>query len=476
MNPILAILLAIVLPQPSPIAWGACTVSGASGSARCGTYEVYEDRAAGSGRRIRLHVIVLPAIGSDRRADPLLFLQGGPGDAPSFNVSYYAKVFADVHRTRDLVFVDVRGTGRSAPLTCPELGTPDASGVLDSHMLSVRAVKACRARLERQADLRLYTTAHAVDDLADVQQALGYPQVNLYGTSYGTRVAQVYMRRHPSHIRSVVMKGLVAGSMASPSSQARTGDEAWRALVARCGRETACARAYPGLARQFDEVLAGLDARPFVGDVPAAGDRPALRLEVTRGLFAEALRTRLYAPESMAGVPALVRRLAGGDRGALAETALGWRLALAGDRLAAGFFLSVSCAEDVPYLPADWTPLVAGTFGGDYRLREQTEACKVWPRGAVPPDHRQPLRSEIPTLLLSGELDPVTTPAEAEEVLRGLSRGRHVVLRHNGHPIGNATACTGRLVSDFVERASARDLDVSCAESVPHVPFSIAIP
>ena len=147
-------------------------------------------------------------------------------------------------------------------------------------------------------------------------------------------------------VRAVAMKGVVSASMASPASHARAGEDAWRALVGRCGRDTACAKLYRDLAQQFDTVLSRLDENPIVGEVPATPDRPSLRVRVTRGLFAEAFRTRLYTPESMAGVPALVRRLASGDRDAIAEIALGWRLALSGDRLAAGFFLSVSCAEE----------------------------------------------------------------------------------------------------------------------------------
>ena len=102
------------------------------------------------------------------------------------------------------MLVDLRGTGQSAALTCPELAKPDADGIFDPDLLSVPAVRACRARLEKTADLRLYTTEIAVDDLEEVRQALGYGPINLYGTSYGSRVAQVYMRRHPKSLRAVV--------------------------------------------------------------------------------------------------------------------------------------------------------------------------------------------------------------------------------------------------------------------------------
>jgi pimeloyl-ACP methyl ester carboxylesterase len=462
--------------ESRPLALAPCQLSEVAVEARCGTYEVWENRNAASGRRIPLNVVVLPALGSDRRADPLVVLQGGPGDAPSFNVPFYSRVFSGVHKSRDLVLIDLRGTGRSRALTCPELALPDPAGALDEHMLNSSALSACRARLERDADLRFYTTEHAVDDLAEVLQALGYAQVNLFGTSYGTRAAQVLMRRHPTRVRTASLKGVVPPSMANPAAHARAGEQAWQALVARCSRDPGCAGAFPSLDADFRSLLARLDRAPMVGDLPEVPDRRATRVTITRGLFAEAFRVGLYSPEGLAGAPATVARLVRADGRTLANSVIGWRLAFGGERLAAGFFLSVTCTEDIPFLPGDWTPLVAGTFGGDYRLREQVDACKVWPRGTVSAGHREPLRSNVPTLLLSGELDPVTPPAGADEVLRGLSRGRHVVVRNNGHPIGTAAACTGRMIAAFVERGSADDLDISCASEIARIPYKLALP
>ena len=159
-----------------------CTVDGVTGPAHCGTYRVWENRETKRGRQLSLSVIVLDAVTSERKPDPLVFLQGGPGDAPSFNARFYSRVFAKVRETRDLVLIDLRGTGKSNPLTCPELRQPDKSGILSADILDLTALQACRARLEKNADLSLYTTEIAVDDLDEVRQALGYKQINLYGT------------------------------------------------------------------------------------------------------------------------------------------------------------------------------------------------------------------------------------------------------------------------------------------------------
>ena len=461
-------MIAAVVMLTAQIMLSPCTIEGVPGPARCGTYPVWENRPTKSGRQIDLSIIVLDALGAARKSDPLFFLQGGPGDAPSFNARFYSRVFENIRQTRDLVLVDLRGTGKSSALFCPELGQPDASGVLNSDLLGVPAVRACRERLEKRADLRQYTTEIAVDDLDEVRQALGYKQINLYGTSYGTRVAQVYMRRHPSSLRTVSMKGIVPPSLASPATHARAGEEAWQRLLKRCQTDELCARNYPTLEADLRTLLKRLEESPVLALPPVRNGPSGIR--VSPGLFAEAFRFFLYAPESSARAPRLLRDLVT-DRPGLAENALGTRVLFSGERLAAGFFLSVSCAEDIPYLPKNIAPLAAGAFGGDYRLRQQMQACTAWPRGGVSAQHRGPSKSDIPTLLLSGEFDPITPPSGGEELLRGLPRGLHVVIRNNGHPIGNAEQCISKMIGALIDQGSTNGLDPSCASTIPAVPF-----
>ncbi len=470
----MTLLPALALAAQATLA--PCAIDGVPGEARCGTYRVWENRDTRQGRQIELSIIVLRATTADRRPDPLFALSGGPGDAPSFNAQFFSRAFSEIRRHRDLVFVDLRGTGKSAALTCPELAKPDATGRFDADLLSVSAVRACRARLEQTADLKQYTTEIAVDDLDEVRRALGYGAINLYGTSYGSRVAQVYMRRHPGSLRAVTMKGIVPPSMAAPESHARAGEDAWRALVARCNGDDNCRRTFPTLDADFRGLLNRLGQASPMLKLPGNADRAATAVKVTRGLFAEAFRNLLYTPENLSQAPKLVRQLVNGDDLGIAETALAGRTVLGGARLAAGFFLSVSCAEDVPYLSTNAGALTTGTFGGDYRLQQQTAACAVWPRGAVSSAHRQPTRSAIPTLLVSGELDPVTPPSGGDEVLRTLTNGAHVVMRNNGHPIGNAEACVGSMFAAFLEKGAVAGLDRSCAESIPARPFQLTGP
>jgi pimeloyl-ACP methyl ester carboxylesterase len=454
------------------VALAPCAIDGVAGEVKCGTHKVWEDRDAGKGRQIDLSIIVLAALTPNKRPDPFFMLAGGPGDAPSFNARFFSRVFNDIRRTRDIVLVDLRGTGRSAALTCPELGKPAANGVFDADLLSVPAVRACRARLEARADLRFYTTEIAVDDLEEVRQALGYGPINLYGTSYGSRVAQVYMRRHPASLRAVAMKGIVPPSMAMPEDHARAGDAAWRSLVQRCNRDAACHEMFPLVEVEFRELLKRLEHNPVM-TLPASPQRAAQTITVSRGLFAEAFRNVLYTPEGSAQAPKLIHELVNGDDRSIVETALAGRGVLGGDRLAAGFFLSVTCAEDVPFLSRNADAQAAGTFGGNYRLEQQRAACREWTRGAVSSAHRTPTRSDTPALLLSGEFDPVTPPSGGDEVVRGLSKGRHIVIRNNGHPIGNAETCIGKMIGQFLDAGAAAAVDARCAAENPAPPFVV---
>jgi pimeloyl-ACP methyl ester carboxylesterase len=352
------------------------------------------------------------------------------------------------------------------------LGQPDALGVLNQDILSLPAVRKCRERLEKQhIDLRQYTTEIAVDDLDEVREALGYKQINLYGTSYGTRVAQIYMRRHPSSLRTVSMKGIVPPSLASPATHARAGQKAWQGLLKRCQSDLSCERNYPTLDADLHTLLRRLEKLPVLELPPGRGG--PTKIVVSAGLFAEAFRFFLYTPEGSARAPRVLREMVDAGKPGLAENALATRVLLGGERLAAGFFLSVSCSEDIPYLPKNIAPLVAAAFGGDYRLRQQIQACTLWPRGNVSAQHRQPTRSEIPTLLLSGEFDPVTPPAGGEEVSRGLKHGLHVVIRNNGHPIGSASQCISLMIGAFINKGSITGLDSSCASTIPAVPFEL---
>jgi len=211
----------------SAIALADCRLPGVETVARCGTHEVWEDRDAQSGRRIKLRVAVVPAKARTREPDPVMVIAGGPGQGAVSLASQVMPLFTRLNDSRDIVFLDQRGTGESNPLDCEDESQP--LQMLFEDALPERLVKKCLARLD--ADPRQYVTPIAMEDLDEVRAALGYDRVNLWGGSYGTRAALQYLRRHGAHVRSVVLDGVAPATMKLPLSFVADGD----AALARLG-------------------------------------------------------------------------------------------------------------------------------------------------------------------------------------------------------------------------------------------------
>jgi pimeloyl-ACP methyl ester carboxylesterase len=474
-----AFLLLLALSLPAPVSaqlnLAPCTIPEVEGDVRCGTYRVYEDRETRKGRQIDLNLVVLRALGgvAARQPDPLFVLQGGPGQGVAQLSDYYARLFAGVRIARDIVLLDLRGTGKSNALICPQLGAPDAKGHFDDSLLAPAAIAACRAAVASRADVTKYTTVLAMADLDEVRRGLGYERINLYGTSYGTYAAQVYVRDFAQRVRTVSMKGVVPFGELAPVAHARDGELAWRQLVARCAADVTCRTHYSTLDEDLRAVVARLTAKAATLPVKQADGTPGT-IMLSAGIFGEIVRNMLYTPESAARLPSLIRQVAKGELSVLGPLAMRTRNLLAGIDLAAGFFLSVTCTEGVALVdPQIVGELTRGSFAGDYRLRQQIRACESWPRGDLFRGHLQPITSDVALLMLSGELDPVTPPSRGEELLKFFQRGTHVVAANNGHPFGKLEGCGNVLIARFIEKGSMNDVDTSCAKAIPPVPFAV---
>ena len=456
------------VPAPS-LALAPCRLPGLEREARCGTLEVFEDRAARRGRRIGLRVAVLPAASAAPAPDPLFILVGGPGQPATAVAKPFSDLFADVLRERDVVLVDQRGTGGSNALDCPLAGSDEDPQSYLGDMLPLGPLRECLARLD--ADPALYTTPIAMEDLDDVRSALGYERINLYGSSYGVRAALVYMRRYPGRVRSAVMRGVVPTNMKVPLYYARDSQRALDLLFAECEADEACRRAYPDLRGTLRAVRDRLARGPVEVEarLQEAGDR-LFRFRLSLDDFNEALRFRLYNEEANV-IPLYLHRAAQGDFSEMGRLALRLRRAAAkGQLLSVGLFLSITCAEDAPFIaPAEAKRLAEGTFLGTYRVDQQARACEVWPRGALPAGFADDVRSEAPTLLISGYRDPVAPPVWGEQVARHLPKGHHLVLQHGFH--GLPDPCVTRIMNDFFRRGSAEGLDTSCTGQAPEVSF-----
>ena len=445
-----------------------CLVEELGEPARCGTIRVAEAGGAAS-RPIDLRVIVLPARASSPLPDPIVPLAGGPGQGAATLASVLARRFAALREERDLLLVDQRGTGASNGLHCPPARS--ASDLM-GRLFDPARVAACRDELSRRADLTQYTTAAAAADYERVFDALGYRQVNVIGTSYGTRLGLELTRRFPHRIRTLTVEGVVpAASFTWPTNAAADADAALVALASDCKADGNCARDFPEFQQDIDRAFARLAAQPADVDVrdPSTGTVARVRFGVTD--LAYATRGLLYGDEAL-GLPEWFRRAAQGSYDAFAQAYVD-RARRLDAQIALGVHLGVYCAEDLPFV--DWpaaTAAATGTRIGTYLIDQYRAACAVWPRGTVPADFREPVRSSVPTLLMSGRRDPVSPPRGAAEAARTLPASRVLVWPHGGHGTDGLARgdCRMTILRAFVRSADPVRLPLDCMAQQPR-PF-----
>lgn len=461
-------------PAPPRLTLGACTNPDLPKDARCGTYEVFENRAARKGRKISLRVVVLPALGPDRKPDAITVFGGGPGQASVRWGVGLSQELAPLRQHRDFLLVDMRGTGGSAPLNCPEM--LDAQAFLDSFTPAAGA-RACAERLRKTADLTQYTTGNAVDDVDEVRAALGYPQVDAVGGSYGTRAVLVYLRRHPDRVRAAILHGVVPTHDRSPLFFARGAQKALDGRAAECAADPACARAFPRFKEEVAEILARAEREPVRVQLTDPKSGKPYEIRLSRGGVAQAVRSMLYNPSDAAELPLRVHLAAQGDWKPLAETAASYARGLTSD-ISEGYFLSVTCAEDVPFIRDEEIPAaVAGTFLGDFRIRNQRAACAEWPVAKVPESFQRPVVSDVPSLVIAGELDPATPPEDGDRAARALRHSRYVLVPGGGHGLDGLTGqeCINTLWIKTIEDGSVDRLDTSCVAKMKRPAFALSL-
>lgn len=445
-----------------------CSIRGLEGDVRCGTVRVPENPRRRHGRQLDLFVVVARATGADRAADPFLLFAGGPGQAASLMGEFATDAFARVRDHRDIVLVDVRGTGRSNPLACSLMRRSE--DLVGWTMYPADAIRHCRDSLSRHANLAMYTTSTIADDLETVRRAFRWPRINIYGTSYGSRLALAYLRRYRSRVRTMVLKAVAPPTMIAPMNYAEDAEAAFRLLERDCRADTACARAFPDLRADLDTVL----RRAERGDLRIVfqGDT----LIVSRDAATGALLGGIQSSGARARLPLLLRAAASGATDPLARLVIQYRQQIDA-MIPIGMHLSVACADDGGQLDLRTARTTdRSTFLGSSRVQMLSEACAAWQPMPKKRGAHDPVRASTPVLLVSGELDPNTPPRWAEEALRTLPNARHVVLRGVAHGWSNVTRCGAEFIADFVRRASVLGLDVRCAEQSSAPPFVTAMP
>ncbi|MFO1271519.1 MAG: alpha/beta fold hydrolase [Rubrivivax sp.] len=453
-----------------PAGLAACRLNGVEHEAWCGSVERPLDPAQPAGPRIQVHFAVLPALARNRKPDPVFFLAGGPGQSAIALAGAAGRMLGRFSNRRDVVLVDLRGTGRSAPLACDDEDDPRrplAESADPERQLALLAD--CRRRLERlpHGRLQFYSTTLAMQDLDAVRERLGAARINLVGVSYGTRAALEYQRLFPQRVRRAVLDGVAPPDMVLPLAFAPDTQAAFDAWLAACEGEAACRARHPALRANWRRLLDSLPRRvtaahPFTGAEES--------FELTRDTLAGLVRLPLYVPALAAALPAAVDAAAAGRFAPL----LGLGAGLGGSResaIAQGLHFSVVCAEDVPRMAA--APAPPRTDFGDGFARLYTRACADWPRAAVPEAFYRVPPAPAPVLLLSGGADPVTPPRHAARVAKALgANALSVVVPQAGHGL-LGLGCLRDAVFRFVDaetEAQALATDLRCAERVPRPP------
>ena len=441
--------------RPTEIPLRPCTLGGAV-EARCGTFRVPEDRALANGRTIRLRVAVVPARDGGSSPDPLLYLAGGPGGSAIAGALGVQQVFWAANESRDIVLVDQRGTGSSNRLACLLPAKP-----LGSDPAAIRAfVKKCLARFD--VDVRQYTTAPAIEDVADVVRALGYEQVDVYGVSYGATAAQYLLAQHPELVRTAILDGGTLLDVPIFERWAPNGERSLRSILSRCATSPRCARAYPRVRSEFFEMMRALRRAP----VRANG------VVIRTAEAAGAVQILTRTPDGAARLPWIAPRAATGD----------WDpLAFAMDEVGTGgvgspqlMFWSIVCNE--PW--ARWNPARTRAAGRGTYLAERVAldaataavVCSAMPKAPQPEWSKARVRSDVPVLLVVGGNDPQDPLANVRGASRELPASRTVVVPNAGHG-SLQLGCTARVAQQFVERGTAEGLDTRCVARYTPPPF-----
>jgi pimeloyl-ACP methyl ester carboxylesterase len=435
----------------SALAFDDCRLKHIESQARCTQFEVPTDHANPSGEKIKIHVARLPALTKNAERDPVFFFAGGPGQAAS-EIGMLVEALSPLRRNRDIVLVDQRGTGRSKTLTCD--GGSLASNAAERRNTLVESFNATETQMMNEwrkciATLKGNAATHRTDDyIADlelIRKAMGYDQINVWGGSYGSRVALRYMKLHPNVIRSSVLDGVAPTTLRLPNDALANSENELRAVFAACEASPNCAKAYPNVAKTLDDLLANLRQSPKVVKINHPSDGKSFDATITNVSVATMLWPLLYQPEATRMLPTLITEAANGNYAPFAAMMLGSSTSEMQMALAQRF--AVMCAEDM----SGQKP------GGSDRMSAVATLffsfCADFPAGKVAAEFFEPTSSAIPTLLLSGMQDPVTPPSQGELAKKTLSNSKHIVLDGFGH-IVSPHPCARRIIKKFVDEGA----------------------
>lgn len=442
-----------------------CYLSGLATRNYCVSLSVPLDWERPEGPRITIAAAVVPATGH-AEPDPLFVLPGGPGQGATTYGALVSTAFADVRRSRDIVLIDPRGTGRSTPFPCLLQDRTDRSPTSVE-----RREMGGRCAAQAPADAAFFTAREVVADIDSLRRALGYSRVNLWGGSFGTRLAQFYVAAHGDAVRSATFDAAVPARQRLIVTAPADAESALVNLYARCHADKRCAARYGDGVRQVRATIRAFD-RPATLMLPDPATGALMPRHIGAADVAEAIRGALYVPSSASMVPFAVDRLSHGDGAplaALVAEAAGWSTSTQ----QMGALLGIICSEEAAFVTAAdlARATLAPTFGMGYS-RVFLDYCRDWPVRPVPMDKWTLRDSPVPALVLSGAADPASPPWRGEQLRSGFAFSHHVVVQNGGH-INSARGCVPRLLAAFLT-APRRSLDSKCVHRISAPPFALA--
>ena len=467
------------------LAFKACELpqkkSGATTAAFCAPFSVPERRDDNphddaASRKIDLNLALIKSEAERADSDIVVFLAGGPGQAAVETWPQIAGALAPLRKHHHILLLDQRGTGKSHPLDCEatredeknraQIGETDSG--IDVAKLREATAK-CLAEVEKKADPRYYTTTAAARDLEDLRLALGAPQFDLVGVSYGTRMAQQYLMRYPDGVRSVVLDSVAPNELIFAQDFARNLEDALQAQFALCSKNAACTAAFGDSYASLGKLRDALRVQPRDYSLRDPITFKATDLRLTANRLATLVRMFAYSPETAALLPLSIAEGLKGNYTPLAGQAQMLHDDMSG-AMNGGMQASVVCSEDADLIKPD--PNDAHTLLGTSLTDAIAAMCAVWPHGTMPADFHAQLKSAKPILVLEGELDPVTPPRYGEQVIKGLSNAKLIVAKGQGHNV-IGRGCIPKLVGEFVEKLNPKTLDVKCADALGPMPALI---
>jgi len=447
-----------------------CHLDGIRSQVQCGKLEVPENYQQPQGRQLSVNFSILPAINNSDNKIPLMFLAGGPGQGAAELSSQVFRNFNEIRKSRDIILVDQRGTGESQPLQCQDsLEMNPYSSVPED--FTNEEVKDCLAQLTtgNDIDLAQFTSENAIRDFDAVRAALGHEKINIYGGSYGTRAALVYMRLFPQSLNSVVLDSV--GPVEVPIGLfGQSAARSFKLLLENCQKDNACQHAYPNLAQEFKDLMVTLGQAPVTVNIahPRLGTQTELVINDSK--FISTLQMQLYSLTGRSLVPLIIHQANLGDfkpfAGLIAQTDTE-----KGIGIYMGLHLNIVCNEDIPRISAQMLQDDANNdFAKGLSSKTMQDVCAVWPKYTVNDDFYKPVTANIPTLILSGELDPVTPPSNGDKSAETLPNSHHIVAKNTAHIVAS-TKCAVGLVNDFLTSLTPKSLDEECLTELPDESF-----